>query len=38
MFDLSEVLALIPAFAQPYTLILALLSAGKADQKAFVRG
>src|SRR5437868_4556501 len=38
MFDLSEVLALTPTFAQPYTLILALLSTGKADHTAFVRG
>ena len=36
--DLFEVLTLIPGFAQPYTLILAAVSAGKADQRAFVKG
>jgi len=38
MFDLSEVLALMPRFAQPYTLMLALLSPGKVDHSAFVSG
>ena len=36
--DLLEVLTLIPGFAQPYTLILAAVSAGKADRRAFVKG
>jgi hypothetical protein len=38
MFDLLEVLTLMPGFIQPYTLILASFRAGAIAQTAFVSG